>query len=354
LQIPIACSVQTSGVASPRHHGATPMGQPARRDDRTDKRAKGHAGLRALRQRGRRVGNLRQHRGHASRSPPMLDLTRSTIRRAGQVRLPQAAASLTLTTALSIVPLLAVSFALFRRCPFFRPLELAIEQYLLKSLLPADLSGAVLKYLHQFAANASGLTLLGFLFVVAGALMMLLTVEAALNQMWDVKKARPWPRRLGLYGLILTVGPVLVGASLWATAAVIGASMGLVRSMPQPLAFALDLAPVGLCSVSLACLFHWLPHAQVRWRDAIVGGVLGGIALELGKRGFTAYLIQGPTYRSLYGAFATLPVFLLWLYFSWLVTLSAALVTAHLGRAAAPRGRPARSGTKARFARARG
>ena len=284
----------------------------------------------------------------------MLDLTRSTIRRAGQVRLPQAAASLTLTSALSIVPLLAVGFALFRHFPVFRPLEVAIEQHLLKSLLPTDLSGAVLKYLHQFAANASGLTLVGSLFVLAGAVMMLLTVEGALNQMWDIKKARPLPRRIGLYLLMLGFGPVLVGASLWATATLLGASMGLVRGVPQPLASVLDLAPIALCSVSLASLFHWLPNAQVRWRDAIVGGILGGIALELGKRGFTAYLIQGPTYRSLYGAFATLPVFLLWLYFSWLITLSAALVTAHLGRSAGPRSRAARSGAKARLARARG
>ena len=284
----------------------------------------------------------------------MFDLTHSTIRRAGQVRLPQAAASLTLTTALSIVPLLAVGFALFRRFPVFLPLEVAIEQHLLKSLLPADISGAVLKYLHQFATNASSLTLVGSLFALAGAVMMLFTVEGALNQMWDVKKARPLPRRLGLYLLMLAVGPALVGASLWATATLLGASMGLVRSVPQPLALTLDLVPIALCSVSLASLFHWLPNAQVRWPDAILGGVLGGIALELGKRGFTAYLIQGPTYRSLYGAFATLPVFLLWLYFSWLVTLSAALVTAHLGRATGPRGRPARSGAKARLARARG
>ena len=284
----------------------------------------------------------------------MLELIRSTTRRAGQVRLPQAAAGLTLTTALSIVPLLAVGFALFRHFPVFRPLEVAIEQHLLKGLLPADISGAVLKHLHQFATNASGLTLVGSVFLLAGAVVMLLTVEGALNQMWNIKKARPLPRRLGLYLLILAVGPVLVGTSLWASATLLGASIGLVRSVPQPLAFVLDLAPVALCSVSLACLFHWLPNAQVRWRDALIGGMLGGIALELGKRGFTAYLIHGPIYRSLYGAFATLPVFLLWLYFSWVVALSAALVTAHLGRATGPRGRTARPGAKARFARARG
>jgi membrane protein len=291
---------------------------------------------------------------HARCLPAMLELTRSTMRRAAQVRLPQVAASLTLTTALSIAPLVAVSFALFKQFPIFRPLELAIEQHLLKSLLPADLSRAVLKYLHQFAANASSLTMVGALCVLAAAVMMLLTFEGALNQMWDVKKARPLPRRVGLYLLMLAVGPVLVGASLWTTASLLGASLGLMQHMPSSLAFALDLGPVALCSVGLAILFHLLPSAPVRWRHAIVGGLLGGIALELGKRAFAAYLIHGPTYRSLYGAFATLPVFLLWLYFSCLVTLSAALFTAHLGRTARSRGRQVRSGARAKLARARG
>lgn len=284
----------------------------------------------------------------------MLDLTRSTMRRAAQVRLPQVAAGLTLTIALSIAPLVAVSFALFKHVPVFRPLELAIEQHLLKSLLPADISRAVLKVLHQFAANASGLTMVGALFVLAAAVMLLLTLENALNQMWDVKKPRPLLRRLGLYVLMLAVGPVLVGASLWATASLLGVSMGVMRSMPPWLAFALDLGPVALCSAGLAIGLRLLPNAPVRWRHAIVGGVLGGIALELGKRGFAAYLIHGPIYQSLYGAFATLPVFLLWVYFSCLVTLSAALVAAHLGRASGPRSRPARAAAKPRWARVRG
>lgn len=285
----------------------------------------------------------------------MLNLPRSTIHRAQQVRLPQVAASLTLATALSIAPLVAVGFALFRQFPIFRPLELAIEQHMVRSLLPAEISRAVMKVLHQFAANASGLTLVGALCVLGAAVMMLLTFESALNQMWGVKKARPLPRRLGLYLLMLALGPMLVGASLWTTTSLLGASVGLMRSVPPPLAFALDLGPVALCGVALACLFRLLPNAPVRWRDAIVGGVLGSVALELGKRGFAAYLIHGPLYRSLYGAFATLPVFVLWLYFSCLVTLGAALVTAHLGRTSAPRSRSVSpSGTRASLGRARG
>jgi len=314
---------------------------------KADKRAKHHAELRVRRPHRRRLTELSEH-------VPMLELTRSTIRRAGQVRLPQVAASLTLTTALSLAPLVAVAFALFRHFPIFRPLELAIEQHMVKSLLPADISRSVMTHLHQFAANASGLTVVGALCVLAAAVMMLLTVEGALNQMWGVKKARPLARRLGLYLLMLAVGPLLVGASLWTTASLLGASMGLMRSLPPALAFALDLGPVALCCVGLASVFRLLPNAPVRWRDALVGGVLGSITLELGKRGFAAFLIHGPIYRSLYGAFATLPVFLLWLYFSCLVTLSAALVTAHLGRSSGPRGRSApSSGARGRLGRAR-
>lgn len=283
----------------------------------------------------------------------MIDLTRSTWRRAAQVRLPQVAAGLTLTIALSIAPLAAVSFALLKRVPAFRPLELAIEQHLLTSLLPADLSRAVLKALHQFASNASGLTLAGALFVLAAAVMMLLTLENALNQMWSVKKPRPLWRRIGLYVLMLAAGPVLVGAGLWASASLLGASMGLVRSPPAWLTFALELGPVALCSAVLAIAFRVLPNAPVRWPHAIVAGVLGGIALELGKRAFAAFLVHGPVYRSLYGALATLPVFVLWVYFSCIVTLCAALVAAHLGRGTGARGRAAASGARARFVRAR-
>lgn len=283
----------------------------------------------------------------------MIVLTRSTLQRAAQVRLLQVAAGLALTITLSLAPLVAVSFALLKRVPALRPLERAIEQHLLQGLLPADISRAVLKALQQFASNASGLTLVGALLVLAAAVMMLLTLENALNQMWGVKTPRPLLRRTGLVVLLLAVGPLLVGAGLWASASLIGASMGLVRHTPPWLAFGLELGPVVLCSAALAITLRLLPHAPVRWRHAVVAGVLGGIALELGKRAFAAYLIHGPIYQSLYGALATLPVFLLWVYFSCVVALSAALVAAQLGRGAGARSRAARGGGAARLARAR-
>jgi membrane protein len=239
---------------------------------------------------------------------------------------------LAFTTLLSVVPFLAVSFALFTRFPIFKRFETAIQEYLLKSLLPADISRTVLKYLSHFAENANSLTLLGSLFVLVTALALLLTIENALNQIWDVKR-RPFIKRVGLYLVMLAVGPPVLGASLWATSYVLSASVGLIGTVPPSIKFVLTLGPVLLSSVSMAAMFYFVPNAKVRRRDAIAGGLLAGVAFELGKRGFAAYLIKVPTYKAVYGTFAAFPVFLLWVYFSWLVTLTAALVTANLSRA---------------------
>ena len=263
----------------------------------------------------------------------MFSLTRLIIRRARQERLPQAAGSLTFTSLLSMVPFLAVSFALFTRFPLFSRFEAALEEHLLKSLLPADIARTVLTTLHQFAANASGLTWAGSLFLLVTAIAMLLTVENVFNQIWNVKRNRPFLKRVGLYLLILAVAPPALGVSLWATSYVLGVSMGWIGPLPPSARFVLGLGPVALAWAGLSCLFYFVPTTKVRRRDAIAGGLIASVALELGKRGFAAYLLNIPTYKAVYGAFAVFPVFLLWVYFSWLVTLAAALVAANLAGA---------------------
>jgi membrane protein len=115
--------------------------------------------------------------------------------------------------------------------------------------------------------------------------------------------------------------------------------MGLIGTLPSSVRFVLNLGPVLLGALALATLFYFVPNTRVRRRDAIVGGLIASIAFELGKRGFAAYLVKMPTYKAVYGAFAAFPVFLLWVYFSWLVTLTAAIITANLSGARARPGR---------------
>ncbi len=264
----------------------------------------------------------------------MFRLLPLTIRRARQEKLLQVAGSLSFTTLLSLVPLLAVSLALFIRFPAFAQFDAALEQYLLKSLLPEGIARTVLRTLNQFVANTSGLTLAGSAFLLAAAVALLLTVENALNQIWNVQRNRPIAKRVGMYLLILALGPPMLGMSLWATSVVLGASMGVFDALPPSARFVLNLGPVLLTWAGLACLFHYVPNTKVRKRDALIGGLLAAVALELGKRGFAAYLLTIPTYKAVYGAFAVFPMFLLWVYFSWLVTLAAALLAANLGRSA--------------------
>jgi len=261
----------------------------------------------------------------------MFSSMRMTLQRARKERLAQVAGSLTFTTLLSLVPLLAVSFALFSFFPAFHRFERAIEDDVLQGLLPADISRTVLRTLGTFAANARSLTWVGSLFLLVTSVALLLTVENALNQMWQVKRSRPFFRRVGMYLLMLALGPPLLGLSVWATSTLLGASMGFVGRLPAPLAFVLHLGPPLLLWAAMTALFRFVPNAQVPWTHAAAGGFVGSLALELGKRGFAAYLVHLPTYRAVYGAFAAFPLFLLWVYFSWLVTLVAAMLAANLG-----------------------
>jgi membrane protein len=230
------------------------------------------------------------------------------------------------------VPLLAVSFALFTRLAALRPAGEAIREHLLRGLLPTDITKAVLKYLAQFTGNASGLTLAGSCVLLVSAFALLLSVENTLNRIWQVRQPRPLLRRLALYAGLLLAGPAVVGASLWATSYLLATSSGLLGAHPAWLHHVLNYGPIVLGAAGFACLFRFVPHTTVRWRNAIAGGLLAGIAFELGKRGFAIYLANVPAYRTIYGAFAPLLAFLLWVYYSWFITLAAALVGASLSR----------------------
>lgn len=263
------------------------------------------------------------------------------LRRGREERLAQAAGGLAFTTVLSMVPLLALSFALFTRIPVLRPAGDAIREHLLRGLLPVDITRTVLKHLTQFAGNAGGLTLVGFAALLVSALALLMNIENALNRIWQARKPRPVRHRLALYLGLLLAAPVAVGASLWATSvlwttsslfAAFGAPAG---AQPAWWPHALTLGPVLLGAAAFACLYRFVPHTAVRWRDAIVGGLLAGVAFELGKRGFAIYLANMPTYRTVYGAFAPLLAFMVWLYYSWFITLAGALVSASLPRSGA-------------------
>jgi membrane protein len=262
-------------------------------------------------------------------------LLSTLLRRSREERLAQTAGGLTFTMVVSMVPLLAVCFAVFAWVPALRTVGEVIREYLLRGLLPPDIAKTVVKHLAQFSGNARGLTLVGFVVLLVSALALVLSVESTLNRIWQVKKARPVLRRLALCAALLVCAPVIIGASLWAVSYLLTVSHGLAGMRPTWLLYALKFGPVVLSATGFACLFRFVPNTVVPWSHAAMGGLLAGIAFELGKHGFAFYLAHVPTYRTIYGAFAPLLAFLLWVYYSWFVTLAAALVSASLRRTGA-------------------
>lgn len=257
-------------------------------------------------------------------------LARYALRRAAENRLPQVSASLTFTTVLALVPVLTVAFALLAAFPMFREFRGAIETFLFQNLIPGNVSESISRYFGQFAQNARGLTAAGLAGLMVTAVLTMLTVEDALNTIWRVKQKRRLPQRVLVFWAVLTLGPVLIGASLSISSYLISISAGYVGTIPLGMGLLISLAPVALSALAFAFLYTAVPNANVEWRDAIAAGVVAAVAFEFAKRGFGYFVTQIPTYTAVYGTFAALPIFLLWIYLSWLVTLLGATIAANL------------------------
>jgi membrane protein len=242
----------------------------------------------------------------------------------------QVAGSLTYTTLLALVPLLTVALALITAFPVFGAFTSGVDDWLAQNVLPKQVANGITKYLAQFAENAARLTAVGIVFLAITALMTMLTIDRALNQIFRVMRARPISQRLLMYWAVLTLGPILMGLSVSMTSYLVSTSLGLAKGAPILGEALLRVVPVLLASVAITLLYLWVPNRRVRTRHAVIGGLIAGILFELMKRGFGLYITRFPTYTAVYGAFAAVPIFLLWLYLSWVVVLLGAAITALL------------------------
>ncbi len=260
---------------------------------------------------------------------PWLATLRILAQRFRDDRLGITASSLTFTTLISLVPLITVMLAVFSAFPMFSQFQGAVQRYLLQSLIPDTIARPVLGALTQFATQSSRLGGAGLAVLVFTALALMLTIDRTLNSIWRVRKPRPIAQRVLVYWAALTLGPVLLGISLTLTSYALTASRGMVAVLPGGVALLLNLLEFALLAVGIAGLFHYVPNTDVRWRHALVGGVFVSAGFELAKRGLTLYLDTIPTYSLIYGAFATLPIFLIWLYLGWVIVLLGAVIAAY-------------------------
>jgi membrane protein len=263
------------------------------------------------------------------RTWPWFDTLRTLRLRFREDRLGLTASSLTFTTLIALVPLLTVMLAVFSAFPMFGNFRAALEKYFLQSLVPDTIAKPVLGALTQFAGKASRLGSVGLVALLITALALMLTIDRTLNGIWRVRTPRPIAQRILVYWAAVTLGPLALGVSLSLSSYAISASAGIVGALPGSVSLLLGLLQFVLLMAAIAGLFHYVPNTPVLWRHAFAGALFVGAGFEIAKRGLAWYVQSVPTYSAVYGAFATVPILLVWIYLGWVIVLLGAVIAAY-------------------------
>jgi membrane protein len=251
-------------------------------------------------------------------------------RRFKEERCFQLCGSLTFTTLLALVPLITIMATVMTAFPVFDNVVETLKAFVAANLVPNASSKVITVYMQQFADNAARLTALGIVLLAVTAIMMVLTIDRAFNTIWRVKRPRSLIQRVLIYWSVITIGPLLVGGSLSITSWLMSQSMGLGRQAPELMVALLKLGPLVLTSTAFGFLYRTVPNRQVTVLDAVVGGIIAAFAFEGMKNAFGHFITHLASYKLVYGTFASVPIFLMWIYLSWVVIIFAAVITAVL------------------------
>src|SRR6266481_5716688 len=245
-----------------------------------------------------------------------------------------ASGALSYTTLVSLVPLAVIAFGSLSAFPIFAQVHDELVALVFRTLVPS-IGEQAAWWFRAFADSAAQTTAIGVAGISATGILLLVTVEDQLNLIWRVTSPRPWVQRVLAYWTLITLGPLLIGISLSLStyfeiaarqagfgqeaAALIASGWlhGLARAVPALLEF-----------VALTLLYCLIPNCAVRWRDGALGAASATIAIEILKVGFSIYIGAMSFYQTVYGALAAIPIFLLWMYISWIAVLLGAVVAA--------------------------
>lgn len=265
-----------------------------------------------------------------------IPFVRQVYRRVHDADIDRVAGSLSFTTLLGLVPLFTVAFAYVSRFPGFEKWVDALEPLLLKFLLPGS-SSTVRQYLSEFTARSADLQGIGIAFVIYTAVMLVAQVEREINAVSGITDKRSYARRAIVYTLGFVAVPALIGGAIYVTRWAIERSMQVVPIDSEALPALARSLSLGISTLILTLVYALVPVRRVPWRAALAGGMLAAIAFDVAKSGFAFYIKHVPTYQIVYGAIAALPLFLVWVYLSWMIVLVGAAIAATLGESSVRR-----------------
>jgi membrane protein len=291
------------------------------------------AGMRQAEQRGReaaRVGALRRRLNAA------WTFCRYALHRFSRDGCFAASGALSYTTLVSLVPLGVIAIGILSLFPSFADTRQEILLLMFRYFVPA-ISEQAAYWFQYFAGSAAQATAIGIIGIAGTGILMLVTVEDQLNALWRVTTRRPWSQRVLAYWTLMTLGPLLVGMSLTLSTYLDTAARraGLDPEAIAQLAsgwthYFARLVPFVLELIAFTLLYCLIPNCAVRWRDGVLGAAVAAVVIEILKIGFSVYIGTMSSYQTVYGAIAAIPIFLLWMYLSWMAVLLGAVVAANL------------------------
>ncbi|MBO1520508.1 virulence factor BrkB family protein [Oceanisphaera pacifica] len=271
---------------------------------------------------------IREHGGSFSRF---------LLQRVKDDRLKITAGYLAYITLLSLVPMLAVIFAMMSAFPMFAELRDTIQQFVFTNFVPAA-GDVVQTKIQSFVDNASKTTAVGVVALAFTAMLLISAIDQNFNYIWRVSQKRRVSVAFATYWMILTLGPILVGASLAITSYV--TSIRLFENDVLGLGgHLLSLFPFILSTIMFIAFYMVVPNTRVKFSHAVCGALVAGLLFEIAKRGFAFYIVKFPSYEAIYGTLATIPIIFVWVYLSWMVALLGAEITAGLGEYESLRGK---------------
>lgn len=253
--------------------------------------------------------------------------TRYFFRQFYEQRGMQIASSLAYATLLSLVPLVTVALAFLQGLPLFEKVGETVQTFIFSNFVPT-FGDTIQEYLQTFSSKASQLTVTGLTALLVIALMLMSTIDNAFNTIWHVRARRSAVARFLVYWAIITLGPLLLGVGLLTSSYLLSlplfSDVAGVQGLQQTM---LSWFPFMTTTAAFTLMYILIPNCFVLRRHALVGGIVAAILFELAKYGFGIYVRNVPTHETIYGALAVIPIFLIWIYTSWVVLLLGAHIT---------------------------
>lgn len=246
---------------------------------------------------------------------------RYLLSRFSEDRCSENAAALTYMSLFAMVPLLTVLYTMASAIPTFQGLEEQMQAFLFEHLMP-DTSSEVESYLNDFSKQAKNLTGPGIVFLVVTAVLMLRNIEKSFNQIWRARENRSAVSSFLLYWAVLSLAPVAMGMAL-GLSTFLGSFSHLLDNyeiIDGASALVLRVTPILISAAAFTLLYVAVPNCRVPLRHSLVGGLAAAVAFHMARAVFTD-LVVGSSYTFIYGAFAAVPLFLLWIFLSWNIVL---------------------------------